>query len=162
MFRNVLKVVATLLSLSLATVAVAEEMFKWTDDKGVLHYTQTPPEGREFEIIQVAENDSRGSASSASRTRPPEAEEPASRIPKTDVERYIATRNNNCELAKRNLNTLTNVARIRVSDGVGGERLLTDKEKSEKVALTKEQVKSFCSKENDLTRQKTEVTESDS
>jgi len=134
---------------------VAETMYKWQDTKGVTHYTQTPPKDVAYEVIEMKQTDSRGNRGVRPRqNRQVNSQQPgtpAVQAPKTDVERYKAIRNNNCELSKRNLNTLTTVARIRIPDGSGGERLLNDKEKAEKVAVTKEQVKTFCSKENDLT-----------
>ncbi len=143
------------IAICVSSSVMAEKMFKWKDEKGVTHYTQTAPKDRTYEVIEVKQSDPRANGSYGNRqqrtisrqTRPVTPQ-----VPKTDVERYKAARNNNCEKAKRNLNTLTTVARIRIPDGVGGERLLTDREKAEKVALTQEQVKTFCSKDNDLTR----------
>ncbi len=153
--NNLRKSLMMLFVLGLATSVVAEKMYKWQDDKGVLHYTQTPPSNVEFEVIEVAQNDQRRGVSPRNRTTDQSRVSPAAatpQVPKTDVERYKAARNNNCDLAKRNLHTLTNVARIRIPDGAGGERLLSDKEKSEKVAVTQEQIKTFCGKANDLTK----------
>jgi len=152
---------AMALTICLSSNLVAETMYKWQDAKGITHYTQTPPKDAAYEVIEVKQTDSRGNRGvRSSQNRPVNPQQPsvaAAQTPTTDVERYRAIRNNNCELAKRNLNTLTTVARIRIPDGVGGERLLSDKEKSEKVALTQEQVKTFCSKENDLTQKQPAV-----
>jgi hypothetical protein len=119
--------------------------------------TITPPENTTYEVIEVKQTDTRGNKNYQRRqSNPVNTQQPAvvNQVPKTDVERYKAARNNNCDKAKRNLNTLTNVARIRIADGTGGERLLSDKEKAEKIALTEEQVKTFCSKDNDLSLKK--------
>jgi len=143
------------ISVFVCSNVMAEKMFKWLDEKGVVHYTQTAPKNKAYEIIEVKQTDSRGNTGYRSRSNRVTTSQPSPavpQVPKTDVERYRAARNNNCELAKKNLNTLTTVARIRIPDGTGGERLLSDKEKAEKVALSQEQVKTFCSKDKDLTR----------
>jgi hypothetical protein len=44
--------VATMLLLA-ASSSQASAVYKWTDDKGVVQYTDAPPEGRKFERLDV-------------------------------------------------------------------------------------------------------------
>ena len=135
--------------IALLTPFVAEainDMYQWVDDKGITHYTQTPPLNRPYKVIKGKET-SRSSYRSTAQTQRRPTVSSQKTAPKSEVDRYKAARNKNCEVAKRNLNTLKNVARIRITGDDGEERLLTDKEKAEKIKLSQEQVKNFCSKD---------------
>lgn len=140
--KNLFVIVALLTPF--AALAI-NDMYQWVDEKGITHYTQTPPLNRPYKVIKGKET-SQSSSRSLSQTQRSSTPPSQKTAPRTEVDRYKAARNKNCEVAKRNLNTLKNVARIRITGDDGEERLLTDQEKAEKIKLSQEQVKNFCSK----------------
>jgi hypothetical protein len=141
-----------LLTAAIAVIGVganaADKMYKWKDDKGILHYTETPPAGDvAYEIIEVKNQFSNDNYRPQRRNTSQQQAQPAEEkpgVPQSEVEKYKAARQHNCQVAKKNLYTLQNVARVRITDESGKERLLTDEEKQERIALSKEQVKTFC------------------
>ncbi len=140
-------VMAALLT-PLSALAI-NNMYQWVDEKGVTHYTQTPPLDKPYKVIKGIDSSPSSSSYRSHSQIQPRATQPAAQpaAPRTEVERYQAARKKNCELARRNLNTLTTVARIRITGDDGEERLLTDEEKVDKIKLSQQQVKNFCSKD---------------
>jgi len=125
-----------------------EDVYQWKDDKGITHFTQTPPLDKAYKVIKGKEEKFNPSNyRSNTRVNSNKMTQATSNAASSEIERYQATRKHNCKVAQKNLLTLTNVARIRVTGSDGKERLLTDTEKADKIKLSQQQVKNFCSKE---------------
>lgn len=113
-------------------------MYKWTDEQGNVHYTQTPPPDREVQkILAPRPVDT-----------PPEANQPAAdkpaagATPRPPSEEDIRIKKQNCETARSNLDIYQNAPRIRNEDGsITG---WTEKERAEKIKESQEQIKKYC------------------
>ncbi|MGB0495772.1 MAG: DUF4124 domain-containing protein [Kangiellaceae bacterium] len=127
-----------LLAISSQAQSAKKIMYKWTDDKGEIHYTERAPKGVEYTKIATYVNEN------AVTKVAPEAPKEA----KTDISsNYNNWKDENCTIATQNLDMLRNTARIGVDDGDGGKRLMTDEEKQEKIdSMVKQQTK-YCKKE---------------
>jgi len=118
----------------------AEEkvLYKWTDDKGEIHYTERQPKGIEFTRI-VTHVASGGATSSRLPVKPINQ---AKEEPKKGA--YGTWREENCTIANQNLEILREASRIGVDDGQGGKRLMTDEEKAAKVKAMETQRDKYC------------------
>ncbi|PHS19210.1 MAG: hypothetical protein COA86_06015 [Kangiella sp.] len=127
-----------LLAVSSHVFSAKKVMYKWTDDKGEIHYSERAPKGYEYKKITTYVNEN------AVTKVAPEA------IPanKPDISgKYNNWKDENCTIATQNLDMLKNTARIGVDDGDGGKRLMTDEEKQVKMDKMTEQQTKYCKKE---------------
>ena len=54
------KVLVTLLMAGLTVVAAADTVYKWSDSRGQIHYTDLPPDQSDAKILGVYQNDTAG------------------------------------------------------------------------------------------------------
>src|SRR5271167_1490750 len=75
-----------LLALILAVNAAGlrAQMYKWVDEKGVMHYTETPPPGKAVLPMQAAP---RPPSAAQPAGKPPEAKQPAASPPAPQIPR---------------------------------------------------------------------------
>ncbi len=129
----------------LATTALQAEqngIYRWTDDKGIVQYSDRPPEGVEAVFIKT---------STGKRSKPPEAKEGEG------AETATANKESGpkslevmpekdpalCEQAKRNLKALDGT-RIRITEPDGTKRILTPDEKEGQRENAKKFMKIHC------------------
>lgn len=137
------KFVTLILSIVVLTVSshafsAKKIMYKWTDDKGEVHYSERAPKDVEFTKITTYVNEN-----AVTKVAPEAA--PAN---KPDISiGYNNWKDENCTIATQNLDMLKNTARIGVDDGDGGKRLMTDEEKQEKIEKMVAQQTKYCKQE---------------
>jgi len=117
-------------------------MYKWTDHKGEVHYTERAPKGIKYIIIRTHVE-----TGSLAEKKMDVSDTNASVDEKKKANSYKNWRTENCTIAKQNLDVLMNAKRIGVSDGQGGKRLMSDEEKAKKIATMTEQKDKYCSTE---------------
>ena len=132
-----------ILGTSVSVLAGEKIMYKWTDEKGEVHYSERAPKGIEYTRIRTYVDSSKAASSPA-----PKLPEKQTKL-ENKKDSYGTWREENCTIATQNLEMLQNAGRIGVDDGQGGKRLMTDEEKAEKIAQMKEQQEKYCSKSND-------------
>lgn len=122
-----------LLSLAVIQPGLAKELYKWTDEKGVLHYTDKPPRGVEAEKITkkgrthtAVEDDSDEAA----------AEQQKATASKLNKER--------CEAEKKRLQVLSGNQSIRMKMEDGTSKVLSPEEIAEEIAFAQEAIDYFC------------------
>ncbi len=134
-FRTLIAIVFVMVS---ANIIAAERItYKWTDDKGEIHYTERAPKGREYTQIRTYVDEK-----NANTNRSPIVTNQNKNTAKTDS--YGTWRNENCTIANQNLDILKNAGRISTADGDGGKRLMTDQEKQTKVSQMEAQRDKYC------------------
>ena len=122
-----------LLALCSAAASAAGEVYKWTDDEGRVHYTDAPPDGRDYERIKVRGVVARADAQ-------PEADAPAA-----EAKPAAPTRQSNCEIAKKNLETFRTSTAISMDrDGDGTPEPLDDAERAKELARNEELARLLC------------------
>ncbi len=132
-----------------STISAAGEIYKWRDENGKVHYSNTPPPGGGSEVIQQA-------------PPPKDAGKPNERLQKelkAFDERYKkrkeaedarhtakqdqAIRMHNCSAAKQNLANLENRGRAMVKEGDSYTRL-SEAERQRKINEAKKRMEENC------------------
>lgn len=134
------------LMLALSTTAMASQIYKWVDDKGVTHFGAQPPQGQESTTINTAAPPPRSTSSAP----PPSVEEQLDpeqaaidKKVKEDVAKQEAERKQYCENARTNLAQLENNPRLRVDDG-GEVRRIDENERQERITELKKSIAENC------------------
>lgn len=125
--------------LLMALPVSANEIYRWIDDNGVVHYTDRPREGAERLTIRTA-----------SPTTPAPSSSPAPRgeqgelMAEPDAEKTEEVRSANCTSSRERLARLQRAPRL-YREGEDGERLyLDDDERTLVLAEAQELVESWC------------------
>lgn len=128
-----------ILGLVAASAAqAAGEVYKWTDDKGVVHYTDAPPEGRDFEKKKAV--------------APPPATAPEAAADEAKAAAGPAapqgTAKANCEAARRNVENMERFAEISMDrDGDGTPEKLTAEQREEELKRHRALADLYCGKD---------------
>lgn len=113
----------------------ATEVYKWTDENGVVHYTDAPPEGSAYERLNM------GGAGARAEAPPPEPEA-VIEVPKPPA----PTTQSNCQVARKNVETFAKSVSIRMDrDGDGEAEELDDVQRASELSRNQELVKLYCS-----------------
>lgn len=138
-----------LAALLLAAQPVAAAIYKWVDEQGNVHYSQTPPLDREAQTLSAPPppGDGRGSAQSLKEKMEAfderqEAREKSAQERK-QAEDEAARRQALCEQARANLQTLTSRGQVRILEGET-TRMLSEEERQAEIAKAREQIDQFC------------------
>jgi len=147
---TVLSLAALLVALASSPEAPAQEtVYKWTDAEGTVHYTARPPEGVDYEVVDMAQQTRRsgtsqqsGDASSQSQGEassiPPEQPEMAAEGPDPEI---VAER---CEQARRNIENLTQRSNVLITGDDGERRQITDEERERMLQDARDFIEEWC------------------
>ncbi|WP_196140444.1 DUF4124 domain-containing protein [Aliikangiella sp. G2MR2-5] len=122
-------------------LAAAKYMYKWKGADGQIHYSERPPQGVEYTRIKVADDGGKTTS------KVPQAPAPKEEKKEEKKSNYAEWRDENCRIAKENLDILHNSGRISQDDGQGGTRLMTDEERKENIKSFTEKRDKYCSSE---------------
>lgn len=134
-----------LISLSITILLVvfnvtAKDIYRWTDDKGVIHYSYKAPDNIAADKIKKMDMNKQGryvnSSIDKSKTNQSQQELELERIAKK-----------NCDIAKKNIQILTSFDNIQQKDSNGKLQTLTNEDKSQQLSLAKKQAAMFCKEE---------------
>nr|WP_024309376.1 MULTISPECIES: DUF4124 domain-containing protein [unclassified Pseudomonas] len=134
------------LMLALSTTAMASQIYKWVDDKGVTHFGAQPPQGQESTTINTAAPPPRSTSSAPSPSVEEQLDPEQAAIDKKvkeDVAKQEAERKQYCENARTNLAQLENNPRLRVDDG-GEVRRIDENERQERITELKKSIAENC------------------
>lgn len=145
--------IAALFGALLAAPVMAAQFYKWTDEQGVTHYSESPPPetAKGATEVKVQTRTPSGSeaavenlqkqreAATKSLTDAEKKKTPASPV-KTDKSEYAER----CKKLQANLATLENSGRVSEPDDKGEKRYLTDEEKNKRMDDTRRQIKAYC------------------
>jgi len=150
------KAIVTLLLAGLATVAVAENVYKWSDARGQIHYTDRPPTDARATIIEVVErgifeegDTATDEADAADETAPPEDSgsppagdsEDAAAAVQRDVQK---ARVEQCKQAQDRYKTYISSQRLFRETADGKREYLTDEELAAARIQAKQAISEFC------------------
>lgn len=131
------KFLIAILLLGLSAVALAADLYKWTDEKGVIHYSDTPPPQQASAArlrVKSGVSDESAPAADASdndSNKNKDASKPAATAAQTPADKT------NCDHAHANLNLLTQ-SKYQVADASG--KPLDDKTRQEMTEQAKQAV----------------------
>ena len=129
---------AAMLALGSASLAGAQQVYKWVDKDGTVHFADSPPP----ETIEAERMVLRGNVQSPVTDAQPQRGMTSDEV---DLLYTPEQRQTACEQARANRTTLTNMAIITVdrnSDGVVEE--LTEEEKAAELRRADEQIELLC------------------
>lgn len=144
------QVCLALLSL-LISFSASAEIFKWVDENGQTHYSQSPPESGEAETIDVPppppiapesdnnEVDALIEKQQADEQAELEAQEKAEQ--EAEREAQLAT---NCQVATDNLRGYQNNPGRRVIDEDGNAARLSEEERQQKIQELQDKIDLYC------------------
>lgn len=118
--------------------AMADKLYKWTDDKGVTHYSQHPAANVKNEVIIPKTGHSDPVTYTAPTSTPTHNanSSAAAKASLKDPER--------CANARKNLDTLKTFARIKVKENNGEFRYLTPDEQKQKIGEANKAIEESC------------------
>lgn len=146
-------IAASVIGLSLACIAgfaSAQQIYKWKDANGVIHFSQTPPaNGTHYAKMQLANQPEVSSGTSASsNTESERAPEPPAARPAASGGTRPDTPSNRAELCKQ---LSSNVALLQgkqpvVTDGSDGkQQVMSDNARAQQLATARAQQVQYCS-----------------
>ncbi len=139
-FRRILLLV-TLLGLAALTPAQAVSLYKWVDESGRVHYSQTPPakSAAQSEKMQVKDANPYQTEQDKVEARKSEESTPAT----TDAAaKVVETRKQNCETARQNLQIFQNSDRIQQPDGT--VITLSEEMRASKIKEAQAMINAYC------------------
>ena len=131
------RIVAAAIALAVAGPALGQQVYKWVDEDGTVHCTDSPPE----ESVQAERVVLRGSVQSSI----VEVEQRGVTSDEIDALYTPEQRQAACEQARANRTTLTNMSVVTMDkDGDGTAEELTAEEKAEQLARAEDQIGLLC------------------
>ena len=150
------------MGLLLCAAPSSAQMYKWVDDKGVTHYSESPPPGRKAQQIQTTPTTPAPSPSAtpkpaepastwgdkerAFRQRTIEREYAEETKRKKDAER-VAMRREACVQARYMIDTLNSGVPVYKLNEKGEREYFEDSVRAEKLQRAKENAETYCKPE---------------
>jgi sugar lactone lactonase YvrE len=134
-------------SLLLAANVHAQQVYKWQDEKGAIHYTQSPPNTKNAVRMDIktrtptapaASTTTDSKASSATTT------DQAATANKAAKNTPAKLKAEDCAFLKTNLETLQSGRRLYESDDKGERAYLTEEQKAERIQVHTKNIKDGC------------------
>jgi len=132
--------------LLIAPLAAAQQIYKWTDATGTVHYSQSaPPQGTKYRQVKLAS----GVESAAGQAAQPAADSTAAptndspQASTTTMADTPANRAKMCAALKSNLATLQGSGPVVMQQG-GKPTVLDDAQRKQQIASTNAQYRQYC------------------
>lgn len=146
-------ILAALIALSPLAAPAAAQYYKWVDEHGVTHYSQTPPPDHSFAKLRPAPPPPTDPAQARQKIRALQERldaEQNARSQKTEEEKAAAEaqarRDAFCKQAREQLKLYTNHPgpRLLVSNSDGSRRRLTEQERQARLKKTQDAINQHC------------------
>lgn len=139
---RILPTVILALAACCAGAASATDVYRWTDEKGVTHYSDTPPGNKKYERVNVRTGKASEPVQELQQEAPPKPTAPARATAQVDP----AVRAERCQNARRNLIALR--SNLDVTAEFDGEtRTLTPEERATQLEQNEKIVSANCDNE---------------
>ena len=132
---------------------IQAEVHKWIDTEGNVHYAQTPPRNTKTTILsepskpasnpapELVDEKSEVDNSHAQKEQQVEDRNTA------NLKKKQAVHNENCKIARQNLELYTLNSRVRVKEADGSYTRLSEEQRQERITDMQGKVKEFCSRD---------------
>ena len=137
------------LALFLCSAAYATTVYKWNEDGKIIYSQTPPPPGVEFEVViekEIGKSTNVATAESSSSGSTFEERQEQRQQEKTQkelIEESNRIKQENCAIAKQNMESLTSRGQVTLKDG-DIYRKLTEEERQAKIQETQTQMDEFC------------------
>jgi hypothetical protein len=152
MLRRLPVICALLVFAASSPAADRQNMYKWTDDQGEVHYTQFPPPGRKTEKMQpppppaespdASENDLQKQLDTMEQQKDKQLQEIKDADQRAEIQKI---RKKNCETAHRNMINLERGGNVRYMGPDGKVIRLTEEDRQKRIDEANAQIKENCS-----------------
>lgn len=134
------------LLLTLSVSAMASQVYKWVDDKGVTHFGTQPPQGQPATQIntKVPQIRSVAPTSTPSTDSASDAQKAIDEKVKQDVAAKEDERKKYCEQVRTSLSQLKNNPRIRVTEENGEVRRIDENERQTRIQEAEKAIQEHC------------------
>ena len=138
-------VISISMALSFA-VQAKEVIYRWVDEKGVVHYSTHPPAGQKAEKVNLHSGKGKGVKPAPAKTAKQPAPEPETAKPQPEAAKPASLKDPElCKQAKQNLWNLKNRGRIYILDQETGERrAMPDEERQQRIEETEKEIADYC------------------
>ncbi|MCH9670479.1 MAG: DUF4124 domain-containing protein [Gammaproteobacteria bacterium] len=139
---------AALLAASVANVEA--RIYKWVDAQGNVHFGERAPTGQKTEVVKTRRThitDDEAKDQLKSLTEKSTSSTQNNDLVKNDQaqeDAVVAKRNENCEIAQKNLALLQGKNRVQAEGKDGAKFYLDEQAKQHKLDLSKKQIAEFC------------------
>jgi len=137
--------------LSFSSNVQAGKFYKWVDENGATHYTETPPTNTESTSIRTQGKDPKGAEQAKAKlSKQREAlNEDIGNREKAGEEANLNAENaevkkKNCKTARSNLKVLQEHGRIKQKGKDGEFSIMPEEKRQERIQKAKDRVKEFC------------------
>jgi len=142
-------IITSSLLLAMSATAMASQVYKWVDEKGVTHFSAQPPQGQQATSVNTATPQPKPAPAEASKAAPtfesiadPEQTAIDEKV-KQEVAAKEAERKKYCADVRTNLAQLENNPRVRVE--VDGEiRRLSEEERQTRITEAQKSISDNC------------------
>lgn len=146
--------IALVVGMTLAGLASAGEVYRWVDEEGVTHYSQTPPASDEASRVQVdvptppedeidrAQKDLEQTARENEESRKERQEAEKRAAEEAEKQAYLEKR---CNELRASLQALQQNRRILIEDDGGGRTRLSEEARQKRVEKRRKQIDKECS-----------------
>lgn len=129
----------------LATTTQAQQVYKWKDEKGRLHYTQTPPPARYAQAVNIKERPTSApavngqkaaagtTATNTDNKAPANASKPAPKLSASD-----------CKAMQDNLALLQTGRRLYENDAGGERAYMTEERRAQQIQTYQQNIANGC------------------
>lgn len=137
-------------TLSANVVAKKIAIYRWVDENNVVHFSQHQPQGDNYsELTTISSYNAQQKQPTETKAARPSVSEQIAKHEQEQAEieaknKEIMTKN--CKAAQLNLKMLNSFNEVLTTDANGNNKLLTEKEKKEQIALSKKHVDLYCEK----------------
>jgi hypothetical protein len=152
MLRHLTVICALLVFTAPSPAADSQNMYKWTDDQGEVHYTQFPPPGRKTEKMQPppppAESPNASGNDLQQQLDAVEQQNQEQLQGAKDAQQWAQIqkiRRDNCKTAKQNLVNLQRGGNVRYMGPNGEVIRLTEEDRQKRIDEANAQIKENCS-----------------
>jgi hypothetical protein len=136
------------LACLLIPIAAAAQMYKWVDEKGVTHYSETPPPDGKAAKVDIRPATGGGSTPAGGDWKQRELESKQQRIQKDQdqqqEQKQSSARYNNCTEAQRQLAIAQQPRPLFQVNDKGEKVYLDDKDRDREIAGWQANVKKYC------------------
>ncbi|WP_448682936.1 DUF4124 domain-containing protein [Pseudomonas nicosulfuronedens] len=140
------------LLLALAPTVMAAQVYKWVDAQGITHFGAQPPEGTDAATVNTNSAPPKASSNfpppaTTKPTLPPsedEKQKAADEKVRQEVAQQEAERLKQCDKLRNDVAQLKNNPRIRVDDGNGELRRITEEERQARIAGSEKSIRENC------------------
>lgn len=144
-------IIKTGLLLGLATAilstAQAQQFYKWKDEKGATHYSQTPPPARNSQTLSIKARAATAAPATtpvaAPVAKPGASKDTAAKAPSTPPKQKLSAEA--CQQIKSNLELLQSGRRLYQNDAGGERSYITEEQKAVQIQTYTQNLAQGCS-----------------